>query len=493
MAVDIVVVGGGPSGLAAAYEGVNRGATVTVLERLGQVGGLCRTLEFDGCRFDIGPHRFFTKNAEVRDLFHRVLGDDLISVRRQTRIFHDGIYFDYPLTPLNAMTGIGLRAGLRIAGSYAAARIRGRVAPKPPESFEDWVVDRFGRELFARFFQTYTEKVWGVPCDQIGADWAAQRIRGLSLGVAIRNALSGNNSSEVKTLIDEFVYPRLGAGHTYEKLSALVVAGGGCVRTGCTVQQLRREGSRIRALVMSDSDGHRHEIEGRHFLTSASLTDTIEMIDPPPPDEVLRAGRALRYRDHIGVNLVVKGAVFPDNWIYVHTNQVAVARISSYRNFSPEMASAADVSPITAEYFAFPGDALSSATDEQLIDRAIQELQRLGIIKRERVIDGFVVRNAKAYPVIEIGYQEHVSTIKAWLDGLENLVPIGRSGMFKYNNQDHAIATGLLAARRVLGLGRFDPWLVNIDAEYQEDAGFDCASSEARDLDAARDRVRPGP
>jgi protoporphyrinogen oxidase len=193
------------------------------------------------------------------------------------------------------------------------------------------------------------------------------------------------------------------------------------------------------------------------------------MIDPPPPDDVLRAGRALRYRDHIGVNLVVKDAVFPDNWIYIHSDRVAVARISSYRNFSPEMASAPDISPITAEYFAFPGDALSSASDEQLIERAIGELEHLGIAKGERVIDGFVVRSAKAYPVIEIGYQAHVSTIRTWLDGIENLVPIGRSGMFKYNNQDHAIATGLLAARRVLGLGRFDPWRVNIDAEYQED------------------------
>jgi len=468
MTDDIIIVGGGPSGLAAAYECVQHGAPVAVVERLDQVGGLCRTIEFKHSRFDVGPHRFFTKNLEVKNLFQRVLGEDLVTVRRKTRIVYDNNYFDYPLTPLNAMTGIGLRSGLAIAGSYAAARIRSFGASGPAETFEDWIVERFGRELYETFFKNYTEKVWGIPGHRIGADWASQRIRGLSLGAAIRNAMFKSGRSSIKTLIDEFSYPRLGAGQFYEKLSALVIAGGGRVRTGLTVRCLRREGGRVRSVVMEDRYGGTFEAEGRYFLTSATLTDAIGMIDPPPPEEVLRACRSLRYRDHIGVNLLVRGAVFPDNWIYIHSRDVALARVTSYKNFSREMAADSDVSPITVEYFAFPEDDLSSLDDNALIEMAMDELGRLRLLTRDQLIDGFVVRSEKAYPVMEMGYQAHVAIIKAWLDRLENLLPIGRAGMFKYNNQDHAIATGLLSARRALGLGRYDPWLVNIDAVYHE-------------------------
>jgi len=471
MADDVVIVGGGPAGLAAAYECVSHGASVTVVERLDQVGGLSRTIPFKNSRFDVGPHRFFTKNREVKDLFHRVLGEEVVSVRRKTRIVYDNNYFDYPLTPLNAMTGIGLRSGLAIAGSYAAARVRGGVAPRPAESFEDWVVQRFGRALYGKFFKNYTEKVWGIPCHRIGADWASQRIRGLSLTAAIRDALFKSGRSSIKTLIDEFSYPRLGAGQLYEKLSALIVAGGGRVQTGLTARRLRREGARLRSIVVENGHGRALELEGRHFLTSAPLTDVIGMIDPPPPEEVLQACRSLRYRDHIGVNILVSGAVFPDNWIYVHSEDVALARVTSYRNFSREMAGNSDVSPITVEYFAFPGDDLWSLNDVSLIEMAMRELRQLRLLTRDRLIDAFVVRSEKAYPVMEIGHQAHVATIKAWLDRLENLLPIGRAGMFKYNNQDHAIATGLLSARRALGLGRFDPWLVNIDGEYHEATG----------------------
>jgi protoporphyrinogen oxidase len=468
MPEEVVIVGGGPSGLAAAYECVRQRAPVTVIERHDGVGGLCRTIERDGARFDIGPHRFFTRNAEVSGLFHRVLGDDRVTVRRRTRILHDGIYFDYPLTPFNAMAGIGPRAGLRIAGSWTAARLRSRLAPRPAESFEDWVVERFGHELYRRFFKTYTEKVWGISCQRIGADWAAQRIRGLSLGAAIRHAAFKSGRGAIKTLLDEFAYPRLGAGQVYEKLSGLIAAGGGRVRTGATVKRILRSGARVRSLVVEDRGGNHSQVAAASFLTSAPLTDTLEMMDPPPPDAVLRACRSLRYRDHIGVNLLLQGPVFADNWLYVHSGSVAMARVASYRSFSPDMAGGRDVSPLTMEYFAFPQDALSSASDAQLIARATAELHQLGLADPDRVLDGFVVRSEKAYPVMEIGYQAHVDAIKAWLEGLENLLPIGRAGMFKYNNQDHAIATGLLSARRVLGRGRLDPWLVNVDAEYHE-------------------------
>ncbi len=468
MPPSLLIVGSGPSGLAAAYEAVNHDAGVTVVERLDRVGGLCRTLEFGGARFDIGPHRFFTKNADVADLFHRMLGDDAVRVRRRTRILHGRAFFDYPLTPLNAIAGVGLLSGARIGGSYAAARLNRLVAPRPPETFEDWIVGNFGRQLFETFFKVYTEKVWGVSCRQIGAEWASQRIKGLSLGAAVRNAVFGAGKARIKTLVDEFSYPRLGAGQPYEKMSDTIVRDGGRVITGSRVRTLRREGSAVRAAIIEDESGLCSEIEADYFLTSSTLSDTLAMLDPPPPQDVLEAATALRYRDHLGVNLIATGPTFPDNWIYVHSPDVELARVSNYRNFSAEMMGGADVSPITAEYFSFPGDHLSRMSDVDLIDKAVKELRKVGLLCHEKILDAFVVRSEKAYPVIEIGYERHIAVIRGWLGGLTNLLPIGRSGMFKYNNQDHAIATGTLATRRALGIGWTDPWTVNIDAEYHE-------------------------
>ena len=465
---DIVVIGGGPAGLAAAHEAVSRGAAVTVLERLQVVGGLARTIAFDGCRFDIGPHRFFTKNDEVRQLFTGLLGDDLVRVARQTRILNAGTYFDYPLTPLNAMLGIGVSRGASIAASYAYARIRAIGSQSPIETFEDWITDRFGRHLYELFFKSYTEKVWGIPCRQIDAEWAAQRIKGLSLASAVRNALSSNGRGEIKTLVDEFIYPRFGAGQVYQTMADKITREGSRVVTGARTCGLRRQGKRVVAALVESEHGP-YEVEGTFFLTSNPLTELVEMMQPAAPPEVLRAARALRYREHIGVNLLVEGSPFPDNWIYVHSPEVAVARIANYRNFSPDMSSRANISPLTVEYFASPGDQFSVASDQALIARATDELSRIGLITPDQVHGGFVVRSEKAYPLMETGHQAHVATIKAWLNQLENLLPIGRSGMFKYNNQDHAMATGLLAARTALGVAKFDPWSVNIDAEYAED------------------------
>jgi protoporphyrinogen oxidase len=467
---DIVIIGGGPAGLAAAQEAAGHGAGVLVAERQDRVGGLARTLEFQGSRFDVGPHRFYTRNQEVHDLFVRTAGEDLVYVPRLTRIFYRNRYFDYPLTPVNALFGVGVLASASIVASYGAARARSALGLTRIENFEDWVTDRFGRRLYRTFFKTYTEKVWGIPCAQIGADWASQRIKGLSLAAAVRNALFKPKTPTIKTLVDEFVFPRLGAGQIYEKMAASIAARGGAVVTGLTVRRIRRDGMRVAAMSVTDGRGVTAEIDGRFFLVSAPLTELVEMIDPPPPAEVIDAGRRLRFRNHVGVNLLVEGNPFPDNWLYVHSSDVTMARIANYRNFSPAMAGRDGVTPLTVEYFTFPGDGVWEAADEPLIERAKTELARVGILDRDAVLGAFVVRSEKAYPVFEIGYDRRIATIKAWLDGLENLLPIGRSGMFKYNNQDHAMMTGLLAARSALGVRRYDPWLVNIDAEYQEDA-----------------------
>jgi protoporphyrinogen oxidase len=466
---DVVIVGGGPSGLAAANEAVGHGAKAIVLERLDRVGGLSRTTEFEGSRFDVGPHRFFTKNREVHALFVKTAGDDLLNVPRLTRIFYNNTYFNYPLTPLNAMFGMGPLSSLSILSSYAMARTRRAYAERRIENFEDWVVDRFGRRLFETFFKTYTEKVWGIPCTQIGADWANQRIKGLSLSTAVLNALFKTKNKTVKTLIDEFIYPRLGAGQLYEKMAANVEQTGGQVMTGARVCRIRRDHMRVRAIEVEDTPSSRYEVEGRFFLVSAPLTDMVEMMVPRPPSEILAACWALRYRNHVGINLLVEGSPFPDNWIYVHSKEAGMARIANYANFSPSM-SPPGISPLTVEYFCFLGDHVWDKTDAALIERAKRDLEHMKILRPDQVLKGFVVRSDKAYPVIEIGYERHIATIKGWLDQFENLLPIGRSGMFKYNNQDHAMATGLLAARTALGIQRFDPWLVNIDAEYHEDA-----------------------
>jgi protoporphyrinogen oxidase len=468
MAFDVVMVGGGPSGLAAAYEAVGHGASIIVLERLDRLGGLARTIEFEDSRWDIGPHRFFTQNREVHDLFVRIVGKDLVHVRRQTRILYNDKLFDYPLTPFSALFGVGVLTSLSIFADYSLARVRGTFGESRIENFEDWIVDRFGRKLFETFFKTYTEKVWGIPCTRISADWASQRIKGLSLSKAVRSALFKSKSKQIKTLIDEFLYPRLGAGQLYEKMAALIVQSGSQVNTRAQVLRIHREGVRVRSVTVNNGNGGSNDVEGRYFLISAPLTDMVQMMKPAAPSAVLAACSALRYRNHIGVNLLVEGRPFPDNWIYVHSANVAMARVANYSNFSPAMAGGVNLNPLTVEYFAFPGDEIWDASDSSLIARAIRELKLVGLLKHARVINSFVVRNEKAYPVIEIGNELHISIIKKWLDQFENLLPIGRSGMFKYNNQDHAMATGLLAARTALDIGRFDPWRVNIDAEYHE-------------------------
>jgi protoporphyrinogen oxidase len=466
----LVIIGGGPSGMAAALEAVRNGARPVVLERLDRVGGLARTLEHGGNRFDIGPHRFFTLNPEIKQLFIEICGDDLIRVPRLTRIYYKGIFFNYPLTPLNALFGLGLSASGAVLASYAGARLRRALKSAAPQSFEEWIIDRFGRRLYRTFFKTYTEKVWGIPCTRIGADWAEQRIKGLSLTAAIRNALFRSKKKTIKTLVDEFMYPRLGAGQLYEKMRHIVSRDGGEVRTETIVTRVRRNAFRVVAVDCLGKDGSRSSENADFYLSSAPLTELVTQLDPPAPPEVLAAAQSLRYRNHVGVNLVVKGAApFADNWIYVHSPDVKMARISDYRNFSAGMAASADSHPMTVEYFCFPGDEIWTSTDAELVERAVAELSTMGIDAAPGG-DAFVVRSEKAYPVIERGFQEKIETIKSYLDQFENLLPIGRSGMFKYNNQDHAMATGLYATRTALGIGRFDPWRVNIDGVYHEGA-----------------------
>jgi protoporphyrinogen oxidase len=462
------VLGAGPAGLSAAFKLAQAGVPSTILERHGQVGGLCRTLIYKGARFDVGPHRFFTKNEEVNQLWQDLLGEDRIRVKRLTRILYNQTFFEYPLKPMSALRGLGPVTSARAMLSYAGARFRRH--PHPPVSFEDWVVRKFGKTLYQIFFKTYTEKVWGIPCSNISAAWATQRIKGLNLGQAVLHALapSLNRRGRVKSLVDEFDYPRLGSGQVYEKMAERSVAGGSRVLLEHTVRAIGHENRRITRLEVATPRGEEtHPVS--HVFSSIPLTEFVLKLAPPPPEEVLAAARALYYRDHITVCLIIRRPrPFPDNWIYVHSPEVRMARISSYGNFSPHMPADPNQDAIAVEYFVFAHEDLWHRNDRELIDLARAELAAVSLLAPEDVVDGFVIRERDSYPTYYLAYEEQLEIIKNYLRPFANLTLIGRGGMYRYNNQDHSILSGRLAAANYLG-GNYNLWEINEEQEYLEE------------------------
>ena len=465
----VVVMGGGPAGLAAGYEAINRGYRCTVLEKDDIVGGIARTVNFKGYRFDIGGHRFFTKNREVDAFWHKVLPEDFLSVNRLSRIYYRNRFFYYPLRPMNAFLGLGPLDSLLIFLSY----IKIRLFPLEEEkSFEQWVTNRFGRKLYETFFRTYTEKVWGVPCSRIGAEWAAQRIKGLSLTTAVKNALFGGRKNKIKTLIPRFHYPREGPGMMYQALAEKIRAKGGTVDLNSEVVELHHENGNLASVIVKNpKTGETRQVHGDFFLSSIPITQLAERLRPAPPDTVLDSCRRLRYRAILVVNLVLdRKNLFPDNWVYVHSPEVKLGRLQNYKNWSPYMIDNQDHTSLGLEYFCDQGDDLWTTDDEALIQLGGRELERLGLANPESVIDGFVVRMPYTYCVYQIGYQALLESVKTSLGQLKNLQPIGRAGMFKYNNMDHSILTGFLAVRNISG-EKHDLWSVNVEQEYHEEEG----------------------
>jgi len=481
-----VVIGGGPAGLTAAFELAKAGRTCTVLEATDMVGGISRTVARDGWRFDLGGHRFFTKVQPVEDLWHEILPDEDFLMRpRMSRIFYDGKYFDYPLKASNALGNLGVIEAARCVISYFAARIRvsvrrltGRYTPET--SLEDWITNRFGRRLFNHFFKTYNEKVWGVPASKLQADWAAQRIKNMSLWNAGINAVvdalpswvpfvKKGKSTDITSLIEEFQYPKYGPGMMWETARDKVVAAGSPVLMQHKVSRISHRDGRAVSVTATSPSGP-IELPCDEVISSMPMSSLLKVMDPPPPADVLAAAGDLRYRDFLTVALVVpESAGFPDNWIYIHSPAVIVGRIQNFGSWSPYMVKEGRTC-LGLEYFVFEGDDLWNSADEDLVALATRELEAIGLIEPGKVEAGYVVRVPKAYPFYDERYKANVQRMREWIDDVTpNVHPVGRNGMHRYNNQDHSMYTAMLTVENIVGGTSYDVWDVNVEEEYHEE------------------------
>ncbi|NVD29147.1 NAD(P)/FAD-dependent oxidoreductase [Parasphingorhabdus flavimaris] len=501
--VDVAIIGAGPAGLTAAYLLSKKGLKVTVIEKDPKyVGGISRTVEHEGFRFDIGGHRFFSKSQEVVDLWNEILPDDFIQRPRMSRIYYEGKFYSYPLRAFEALWNLGIWRSTLCMLSYGKAKV---FPNRNVKSFEDWTVNQFGYKLYSIFFKTYTEKVWGMPCDEMSADWAAQRIKGLSLWNAVTDGLKRslglnkkpNDGQEVKTLLETFRYPRLGPGMMWDAAKAHVEAKGNEVLMGYSLKQLAQDADGNWRVSATSADGETI-INAKHVISSAPMRELATRIHPLP--QSLPEAQDLKYRDFLTVAIMVKSEdLFPDNWIYIHDDRVQVGRVQNFRSWSPEMVPDENIACVGLEYFCFENDGLWSSSDEDLVELAKKEMAILGLCKPEDVVGGAVVRQEKAYPVYDDSYEDNVATMR---DDLESRFPtlhmVGRNGMHRYNNQDHAMMTAMLTVENIeAGTRKWNVWNVNEDAEYHEagDEGAQTIVAEeiSEDRAAALESMRDVP
>jgi protoporphyrinogen oxidase len=459
----VVVLGGGPAGLTAGYLLAKQGKAVIVLESSDMVGGIARTEVRDGYRFDLGGHRFFTKVKEVDDLWHEIMKDEFLKRPRKSRIYWNDKFLEYPLEGMDVIRKLGPVELVRCGLSYlwAAVKPKGR-----EESFEDWVSNRFGKRLYGHFFKTYTEKLWGVSATDIRAEWAAQRIKGLSFFSAAKAAFFGNKGNKIKSLISEFNYPRYGPGQMWQQMTDDILELGGEVRLNAPVTRLRIDRGRVVEVVAGGET-----LTPSYVISSLPLRTTVGITEPEAPVEVRDAARGLRYREFLTVLLVIRGQdLFDDNWIYIHQPGVRVLRIQNFKSWSPWMVPAgSDDASIGMEYFCFEGDDLWTMADDDLIAMASQEIEKLNLAKAANVRFGFVARVHKAYPIYDVEYAERVATIRDWLETIDNLTQVGRNGLHRYNNSDHSMLTAMRAVDNVLLGTHHDIWAVNAESVYHEE------------------------
>lgn len=469
MSKKVAIIGAGPAGLTAAYLLGKANVDVQVFEKDPvYVGGISRTESYKGYHFDIGGHRFFSKSKEVEDFWTEILGDEMLERPRSSRIYYNKKFFSYPLVAFDALKKLGIvESGLCVA-SYLQAKM---FPVKNPTNFEDWVTNQFGKRLFNIFFKTYTEKVWGIPCREISADWAAQRIKGLSLSSAIWNAVfkqkpSGDKDKVIKTLIDSFRYPKYGPGMMWETCAEKCKAMGVKLDMNCGVEGITMANGKWS---VKTTDG-REPGDFDYVLSSAPMRELITHVTPRFPEHAFSSAQHLGYRDFLTVVLICRDEdAFTDNWIYIHDPSVKVGRIQNFKSWSPYMVPDPSMACYGLEYFCFEGDGLWTSSDHALIELAKKEIEQIGLTKPSAVVDGYVVRQPKAYPVYDQEYKERVDAVRDTLKDYPGLYLVGRNGMHKYNNQDHSMMTAMLAAKNIIaGKELYDLWDVNEDAEYHE-------------------------
>lgn len=472
----ILIIGAGPAGLGCAFEmtchkKIAHQNGVVILDKNKAVGGLARTYEYKGYRFDVGPHRFYTKNKEVLQIWRKFLKHDLIEVSRLTRMFYKDKLFYYPVRLRDVILKLGIFESLLTAVSFIKAKLF--LCNLRPKTFEDWITKHFGQKLYQHFFKTYTEKVWGIPCKEIGSEWAAQRIKNLNFIEVVKTAIFGEKARQSKSLIGKFYYPKKGSGSCYEKMADYVNKHSVRIDLQSQVTKIIHTRSKIISVEYTQK-GQLFDLPVDYLFSSMPLRRFILSLDPIPSKIVIEAAKKLRYRDHITVNLIVKRAsLFPDNWIYVHSPEVKMARITNYNNFSKEMIKDPRYSAISIEYFAFHEDDIWKMNDQDLISFAMEEMSRLKLTNEKDLFDGFVIRETEAYPTYYLGHKPYFDILKNYAEQFTNLQLIGRGGMYRYNNMDHAIYSGLLAARNyLLGYKKYLVWNINEDAEYLEEGKF---------------------
>lgn len=461
---DSVVLGAGPAGLAAARKLTDAGKKVLVIEADSMPGGICKTLEFEGCRFDIGGHRFFTKIPEVDRLWKETLRDDFLIRPRLSRIFYDRKFFKYPIKVPDALRNLGLMKSVSVIASYAKARL----SPfRNPDTFDKWVTNHFGRRLYEMFFKEYSEKLWGMRCDEMSSEWVAQRIKGLSFFSAVKEALFPDRKNRPKTLIEEFRYPKHGPGMMYDRMAENLIASGAEIWYGARAKALSSVGGTVNEVFVEKKGGSVVSVAAEGFVSTVPLTELAKMLEADPSGGISSACSRLRYRSFVGVNLILAiSNPFPDNWIYVHSGDVRMLRMQNMRNWSPHMVKEG-CTALGLEYFCSEGDDLWKMADKDLIALGMADLGRMGFASEGDLMSGFAVRVAKAYPVYDGEYKERIGEIRDYVKGFSNLEAAGRGGMFRYNNMDHSILTGFRAAENILG-AKHDLWGINADDEYCE-------------------------
>jgi protoporphyrinogen oxidase len=447
---NVIILGGGPAGLAAGYVLTQADVSTLTLEKSQNVGGLARTLEHDGFRFDLGGHRFITDNEKLESIVRRVLGDEILVVTRSSKILLNDRYFDYPINPWRAMLGVGFSTSIRIMTEYVLGQVILRTRKPGMVSFEDKIICRFGKTMFQIFFKGYSEKVWGISCDRISSEWVDRRIQGLSLWKALVHAVFKPRHLQLRTLADKFLYPQFGIGQISENLKSEIERKNPII-TRSEIVRINHANNCIESVVVKSDLGMR-EFYGNEFISSIPLSSVAKLLDPLPPDEILQAASRLRFRDLVVVTVMIdRESVTDQTWIYIPDPSVPFGRIHEPKNWSSKMAPAGKTH-LVVEYFCFRGEAIWNSSDEELRDLTVRHLDELSILCQDEVIDCVVSRVPQAYPLFEVDFQNHQKALFDYFDRFGNLHLIGRGGRFEYFNSDHAMESGIAAAESIISL-----------------------------------------